>query len=245
MAASIADAVSLPKAPSGIRGLDEITGGLPRGGPRSFAGVPAAARLSWRRSSCCGGAVWTSRACSWRSRKPPTSWPQNVASLGFDLDPLVEQKVARRRLRAGRATPRSRKPASSISKGCSSASVTPSTPLAPSAWCSDTLEALFTGLTNDAIAARGAAAAVPMAQGQGVTAVITAERGTGAPTRHGLEEYVSDCVILLDHRVNDPGLHTPAPPRREVPRLRARHERVSVPDRRGRHYRFCPSPRWG
>lgn len=38
---------------------------------------------------------------------------------------------------------------------------------------------------------------------RGVTAVITAERGEGALTRHGLEEYVSDCVILLDHRVTD------------------------------------------
>jgi circadian clock protein KaiC len=38
---------------------------------------------------------------------------------------------------------------------------------------------------------------------RGVTAIITAERGDGALTRHGLEEYVSDCVILLDHRVRD------------------------------------------
>jgi circadian clock protein KaiC len=36
-----------------------------------------------------------------------------------------------------------------------------------------------------------------------VTAIITAERGDGTLTRHGLEEYVSDCVILLDHRVTD------------------------------------------
>ena len=38
---------------------------------------------------------------------------------------------------------------------------------------------------------------------KGVTAIITAERGAGTLTRHGLEEYVSDCVILLDHRVDD------------------------------------------
>jgi len=38
---------------------------------------------------------------------------------------------------------------------------------------------------------------------KGVTTIITAERGDGALTRHGLEEYVSDCVILLDHRVKD------------------------------------------
>jgi len=34
-----------------------------------------------------------------------------------------------------------------------------------------------------------------------MTAIITGERGDNALTRHGLEEYVSDCVILLDHRV--------------------------------------------
>ena len=38
---------------------------------------------------------------------------------------------------------------------------------------------------------------------RGLTAIITGERGQGTLTRHGLEEYVSDCVILLDHRVQD------------------------------------------
>ena len=71
---------------------------------------------------------------------------------------------------------------------------------------------------------------------KGVTAVITGERGEGPLTRQGLEEYVSDCVILLDHRVERPGLDAPAAGR-QVSRLAPRHQRVPVPDRRGRHLR--------
>ncbi len=67
----------------------------------------------------------------------------------------------------------------------------------------DTLEALFAGLRNEAILRAELRRLFRWLKGKGVTAVITAERGHDQLTRHGLEEYVSDCVILLDHRVND------------------------------------------
>jgi len=67
----------------------------------------------------------------------------------------------------------------------------------------DTLEALFAGLPNEAILRSELRRLFRWLKEKGVTAVITAERGREQLTRHGLEEYVSDCVILLDHRVND------------------------------------------
>jgi circadian clock protein KaiC len=67
----------------------------------------------------------------------------------------------------------------------------------------DTLEALFAGLRDEAILRAELRRLFRWLKVKGVTAVITAERGREQLTRHGLEEYVSDCVILLDHRVND------------------------------------------
>ncbi|MDO8544227.1 MAG: circadian clock protein KaiC [Opitutaceae bacterium] len=67
----------------------------------------------------------------------------------------------------------------------------------------DTLEALFAGLRNEAVLRAELRRLFRWLKGKGVTAVITAERGRDQLTRHGLEEYVSDCVILLDHRVDD------------------------------------------
>jgi circadian clock protein KaiC len=67
----------------------------------------------------------------------------------------------------------------------------------------DTLESLFAGLPNPAILRSEIRRLFRWLKEKGVTTVITAEQGEGALTRHGLEEYVSDCVILLDHRVTE------------------------------------------
>jgi circadian clock protein KaiC len=67
----------------------------------------------------------------------------------------------------------------------------------------DTIEALFSGLQNETILRAELRRLFRFLKDKGVTAIITGERGDGALTRHGLEEYVSDCVILLDHRVNE------------------------------------------
>jgi circadian clock protein KaiC len=67
----------------------------------------------------------------------------------------------------------------------------------------DTIEALFAGLRNEAILRAELRRLFRWLKTKGVTAVITAERGREQLTRNGLEEYVSDCVILLDHRVVD------------------------------------------
>src|SRR6202012_1049837 len=66
----------------------------------------------------------------------------------------------------------------------------------------DTIETLFSGLNNQAILRSELRRLFGWLKERGMTTVITGERGEGALTRQGLEEYVSDCVVLLDHRVN-------------------------------------------
>ena len=67
----------------------------------------------------------------------------------------------------------------------------------------DSLEALFAGLPNEAIVRAELRRLFAWLKEKGVTAIITGEQGEKTLTRHGLEEYVSDCVIFLDHRVNN------------------------------------------
>ena len=67
----------------------------------------------------------------------------------------------------------------------------------------DTIESLFAGLANEAILRAELRRLFRWLKDKGVTAIITAERGESTLTRYGLEEYVSDCVIVLDHRVQN------------------------------------------
>ncbi|HEX2879053.1 MAG TPA: ATPase domain-containing protein [Polyangiaceae bacterium] len=63
----------------------------------------------------------------------------------------------------------------------------------------DTIETLFVGLANKDILRSELRRLFRWLKDKGVTAVVTAERGESSLTRSGLEEYLSDCVILLDH----------------------------------------------
>jgi circadian clock protein KaiC len=67
----------------------------------------------------------------------------------------------------------------------------------------DTIDTLFAGLPNEAIVRSELRRLLGWLKDRGLTTVITAERGEKTFTRHGIEEYVSDCVILLDHRVSE------------------------------------------
>src|SRR5690242_10953138 len=67
----------------------------------------------------------------------------------------------------------------------------------------DTIETLFAGLRNEMILRSELRRLFDWLKGKGVTAIVTGERGDGTLTRYGLEEYVADCVILLDNRVRD------------------------------------------
>ena len=215
---------TLPKVATGIPGFDEITGGgLPQGRPTLVCGgagcgktlfahgVPRArARVEYGEPGVFMTFEETRRGARRRTSR----------SLGFDLDELIAQSKLADRSRPRRAQrdrgdrrvrprgavrpPRLRhrlgrrqaRRARHASRRSSAASPTPAILRAE-------LRRLFRWLKD-----------------RGVTAVITGERGEGALTRHGLEEYVSDCVILLDHRVQRAGLD-PAPARSSSTAARA------------------------
>ena len=125
---------------------------------------------------------------------------QNVRSLGFDLDDLIEKKkLAVDYIHIERSeieeTGEYDLEGLFIRLGHAIDSIGAKRVVL------DTLETLFSGLSNVAILRAELRRLFRWLKEKGVTAVITAERGNGSLTRHGLEEYVSDCVLLLDHRV--------------------------------------------
>jgi len=126
---------------------------------------------------------------------------QNVRSLGFDLDELTNEK-SWPRLRS-RGTQRDRRDRRLRSGGLFIRLGAAIDGIGAKRVVLDTIENLFSGLQNEGILRAELRRLFRWLKDKGVTAVITAERGEGALTRHGLEEYVSDCVILLDHRVTD------------------------------------------
>ena len=93
----------------------------------------------------------------------------------------------------------------------------------------DTIEVLFGAFGDDTIVRAELGRLARWLEDRGVTAIVTGERGDKSLTRHGIEEYVTDCVIVLDHRVQRGDLH-PAAAGGQVPRVGARHQRVPVPD---------------
>ncbi len=127
----------------------------------------------------------------------------NVASLGFDLD-----RPYRSAKRFGLSTftlngVKSNKAVNTIWKVCLSGSITQLRASAPSVLCWIPWNHSFQELPNPLILRAELRRLLHWLKKKGVTTIITAERGEGSLTRQGMEEYVSDCVILLDHRVND------------------------------------------
>ena len=195
---------SLPKAPTGIQGLDEITGGgLPRGRPTLVCGSAGCGKTLLAMEFLVRGATEFGEPGVFMAfEETAEELAQNVRSLGFDLDELAEQKkllvdyvhVERSEIEE---TGEYDLEGLFIRLGHAIDSIGAKRVVL------DTIETLFGGLSNPAILRAELRRLFRWLKDKGVTAVITGERGDGTLTRHGLEEYVSDCVILLDHRVND------------------------------------------
>jgi len=201
---STAPATPLPKCPTGIQGLDEITGGgLPRGRPTLVCGGAGCGKTLLAAEFLVRGATQFGEPGVFMAfEETEKELTANVASLDFDLGGLVRSKkimldyvhIERSEVqesgeydleglfvRLGHAIDA----------------------IGAKRVVLDTLEVLFASLPNEAILRSELRRLFRWLKDKGVTAVITAERGRESLTRHGLEEYVSDCVILLDHRVND------------------------------------------
>jgi circadian clock protein KaiC len=192
----------LPKAATGIAGLDEITGGgLPRGRPTLVCGGPGCGKTMLAMEFLVRGATQFGEPGVFMSfEETADDLVQNVASMGFDLKALQSQrKLHLDEVRVARSeiheTGEYDLEGLFIRLGHAIDSIRAKRVVL------DTLEALFGGFSNAAILRAELRRLFDWLKQKGVTAVITGERGEGQLTRQGLEEYVSDCVILLDHRV--------------------------------------------
>ena len=194
----------LPKARTGIEGLDQITvGGLPRGRPTLVCGAAGCGKTLLAMEFLIRGATQFGEPGAYITfEETEAELAQNVRSLGFDVEAMVRDglltfdhiRVDRREieevgdydleglfLRLGLAID---------SIGAKRVVL-------------DTIEALFGGFSNMALLRSELQRLFRWLKDKGVTTVITGERGERTLTRQGLEEYVSDCVILLDHRATE------------------------------------------
>lgn len=196
------DLPGLAKAPTGVTGLDEITGGgVPRGRPTLVAGGAGCGKTLLGMEFIVRGATKFGEPGLFMSfEENEQELKQNVASLGFNLADLIKRRLLLMDfvraeqseidetgdydleglfVRLGHAIDHIKAKRVVL----------------------DTIEALFAALPNELVLRSELRRLFRWLKDREVTTIITAERGDGAFTRHGLEEYVSDCVILLDHRV--------------------------------------------
>jgi len=195
---------SLPKAPIGIQGLDEITGGgLPRGRPTLICGSSGCGKTLLAMEFLVRGATQFGEPGVFMAfEETAHELTQNVRSLGFDLDDLVaKKKLALDFVRVERSE--IEETGDYDLEGLFVRLNHAIETIGAKRVVLDTIETLFIGLSNESILRAELRRLFRWLKDKGVTAVITGERGQGALTRQGLEEYVSDCVILLDHRVID------------------------------------------
>lgn len=192
----------LSKSPTGISGLDEITeGGLPTGRPTLVCGAAGCGKTMLAAEFLVKGATqFGEPGVFMMFEETASELADNMRSLGFDLDTLQrEKKLALDFVRVERSeieeTGEYDLEGLFIRLGYAIDSIGAKRVVL------DTLEALFAGVPNHAILRAELRRLFRWLKDKGVTAVITAERGDNAFTRYGLEEYVADCVILLDHRV--------------------------------------------
>ncbi len=192
----------LPKTPTGITGLDQITdGGIPKGRPTLVCGEAGSGKTLLSIEFIVRGASeYNEPGVFMAFEEKAEELEMNVASLGFDLKKLQEEKKIRIdhvhiELSEIEETGEYDLDGLFIRLGHAIDSIGAKRVVL------DTIENLFSGLTNQTILRAELRRLFHWLKDKGVTAVITGERGEGHLTRQGLEEYVSDCVILLDHRI--------------------------------------------
>jgi circadian clock protein KaiC len=194
----------LPKSPTGIQGLDEITGGgLPKGRPTLICGGAGCGKTLFAMEFLVRGArQFNEPGVFMAFEETAKDLTQNVASLGFDLKDLIAHKkmaldfvyIERSEIEE---TGEYDLEGLFIRLGQAIDSIGAKRVVL------DTIESLFSGLPNPLILRAELRRLFRWLKEKGVTAAITGERGEETLTRQGLEEYVSDCVIVLDHRVSD------------------------------------------
>jgi circadian clock protein KaiC len=195
---------SFSKTPTGISGLDEITeGGFPKGRPILVCGGAGCGKTLLGMQFLVKGITEQNEPGVFVSfEETPKDLTQNVESLGFDLNALAaEKKLKIDYVRVERSeieeTGEYDLEALFIRLNYAIDQIGAKRVVL------DTIEALFSGIENEGLLRAELRRLFQWLRDKGVTTIITAERGSGTLTRKGLEEYVSDCVLLLDFRITD------------------------------------------
>ena len=193
---------SVPKSPTGIQGLDEITGGgLPRGRPTLVCGGPGCGKTILGMEFLINGARQFDEPGVFMSfEETIEDLAMNFASLGLDPRPLsVHKKLA---LDYVRIEPNEIQETGAYDlDGLFIRLEHAIDSIGAKRVVLDTIETLFSGLSDTRMLRAELRRLFNWLRTKGVTAIVTGERGEGTMTRHGLEEYITDCVIMLDHRV--------------------------------------------
>jgi len=194
----------LPKCLTGINGLDEITlGGLPRGRTTLVCGSAGCGKTLLGMEFLVHGAMeFGEPGVCISFEETAEELASNVASLGFDINHLIARKqMAIDHVHIERSLIEEAGEydleALFVRLDYAVSSIGAKRVLL------DSVEALFAGLDNESILRSELRRLFRWLKDRNLTAVVTGERGDGTLTRHGLEEYISDCVILLDHRVSE------------------------------------------
>ena len=202
----ISDAKLTPlrKAPSGIQGLDDIThGGLPRGRTTIVCGGPGCGKTMLGIEFLVRGALeFNEPGVIMAFEETPQDMARNVASLGFDIQDLADKKKLF--LDYVYVEPSQIQETGEYDlEGLFIRLQNAVNTVGAKRIMLDTVEALFGGFSNPGVLRAEFRRLFRWLKDHRLTTIVTAERGEGTLTRQGLEEYVSDCVILLDHRIND------------------------------------------
>jgi len=193
----------LPRCPTGMEGLDEITGGgLPLGRPTLVCGCAGCGKTILAAEFLVRGATqYGDPGLFVAFEERSAELAQNVRSLGFDIVDLTKRNLITVDHVHVERTDIAETGAYDL-EGLFIRIGYEIDRIGAKRVVLDTIESLFAGFDNPAILRAELRRLFRWLKDKGVTAIITAERGQGSLTRHGLEEYVSDCVILLDHRVD-------------------------------------------
>jgi len=196
---------TLPKSPTSIQGFDEITGGgLPKGRPTLVCGGAGCGKTLFAMEFLVRVAtLYNEHGVFISFEETEKELTANVASLGFDLNTLVrDKKIWLEHIHIERGEIEQNSGEYDL-KGLFVRIHQAIESIGAKRVVLDTIESLLSALPNATIVRTELRRLFGWLKKKGVTTIVTGERGNGTLTRQGLEEYVSDCVILLDHRVND------------------------------------------
>ena len=194
----------LQKVPTGIAGFDEITGGgLPKGRPSLVCGSAGCGKSLFATEFLIRGIIqFNEPGVLMTFEETEADIKKNVSSLGFNVSDMIAKKrlvIDHVRVERNEIEENGEYDLEGLFIRLGHAIDT----VGAKRVVLDTIESMFSGFNNQAILRSELRRLFGWLRERGMTAVITGERGDGALTRQGLEEYVSDCVILLDHRVNN------------------------------------------